>query len=307
MATVNKRARIAQACTINGISAGGLTVARVVTGEDVVLRSSPDGIGGPPIEDLITQFCRGSIATQDWIHMIELLTGVVGTHVFYERKAGVAAATGHLKHTINNPVIHTARLTTSKDGYAVVGADFECKAADETKGYADMFTTEDAQAAPTYVPAARGGYRAVSATFDPDGAATPISIYHVMSMDFLLALVLDMDCNDSDVGYTQVDLIEDGMRAEGSLSFQDTEVVGGQIKSQSLLSAGRGTLAVRYRQGSGATDKTVTINGVRFRQQTKNSGSGKTDHTLGLYVTNNAETPLTLTGTNKIITIADAA
>ncbi|MDH4203610.1 MAG: hypothetical protein OEV87_12060, partial [Phycisphaerae bacterium] len=179
MTTVNNRVKIIQAAVINGVDTGGAMSAQITAGYDNVVRSAPDGIGGPPIQDKEIQFVRGTLTTQDWVHMIELLTGTVGNHTFYERKSGVPEATGYIKHTIVNPVIHRVSLSMNQKGYMVLTANFECRAADETKGFSDMWTQTDSQAKPSYISAARGGYRVKTTSFDPDGAAPAISIYHV--------------------------------------------------------------------------------------------------------------------------------
>lgn len=307
MSTVNVRCKITQHHVINGVDAGGAMSAVVEGGYDVTLKSSPDGLGGPPIEDDFVEFIRGRLVTQDWVHMMDLLTGTVGSHVFYERKGGVPATTGFLKHTVASPVIHTAELNITKDGYATVSGAFECKAADETKGMADMFTTEDSQAAPaSYITAARGGYRIVSAVFSPD-VGDDITIYHNTAFRTRVVLSVDKESNDADVGYTQVDLIEESGQYGGSLSFQDTAVATSLVTAQRLVAAGRGTLVVTVRQGSGATAKDITVAGVKFKNFQRTGSTGKTEHTANYTITNDPGTPLTLAGDNKIIVIENAA
>jgi hypothetical protein len=89
MATVNKRVGLPQAVTINGVDAGGAMVARIQEGYDNILRSAPDGLQ-VPVKDKEAEYVRGEIVTQDWVEAVNLLTGTVGTFVFYERKSGVA-------------------------------------------------------------------------------------------------------------------------------------------------------------------------------------------------------------------------
>ena len=158
MATINKRVRRPQANVVNGVDAGGMMTARIQKGYDEIVRSAPDGLQAL-ILDRVAQFCRGDIASQDWVHAIELLTGTLGTCVFYERKSGAAELTGFVKHTLTAPVIHRIRLSYKQGQYATVAYSFECRAADETKGFADMHAVTDDQAAPTYISAARGGFR----------------------------------------------------------------------------------------------------------------------------------------------------
>ncbi len=70
----NNRTLLILARTINGIAAGGQVSASIAAGYENSIRSAPDGLQLPVI-DLDTQFVRGSMTTEDWIHVIELLTG----------------------------------------------------------------------------------------------------------------------------------------------------------------------------------------------------------------------------------------
>lgn len=300
MTTVNTRVGVPQASVINGVDAGGMMTARIDEGFENPIRSAPDGLEVPMI-DREVQYCRGSVTTQDWALVADLLTGVVGTYVFHERKSGVAVATGFVKHTITNPVIWRVRLNIVQGKYAEITFDFECMAADETKGIADMHGLEDSQAAPTYVPAARGGYRIQTAVH---GAQ---SIYHVTGFDFTIEMPLVKACNDADVAYTCVDARLSGLKATGSITFQDATIATATLVAQTLLVAARATLVLTVTQGSGATAKTITIAGVIFTPGTANSSSSAdfTEYSLNFEVSNDTTTQLTLAGTNKILAIAD--
>ncbi len=303
MATVNNRLKKPQAVTINAVAAGGSLTAQLQFGYEIVTRTDPDGLE-IPIKDREVQFVRGSIVTQDWIHAIDLLTGAVGTLVFYERNSGVAAATGYTKHTITNPVIHRFAISISKGGYATCAYDFECKAADETKTIADMWVPLAAQAAPTYVDAARGGVRIESAAHGGS-----IDIYHSTGFDLSLAMNLVKACNDSDIGYTCVDAELNGMSCNGSISYQDGSIATAKVIAQQLVLAARASLVVTVRQSGGATSKTITIAGVTFDQGASNSdvNASFTEYSSDFEVGNDTGTPLTLEGDNKIIVIANAA
>jgi len=307
MATVNQRTRIVQASVINGVDAGGAMSARIEAGFDNIMQSAPDG-AEVAFSDREVQFVRGTVVTQDWIHFVDLLTGTVGTYVCYERKSGVAEATGYIKHTITNPVIHNVRMDLTKGQYGTITFLFECKAADETKTIADMWGLLDDQAAPSYISAARGGYRAQTTVFDPTPGDN-ISIYHVMSLTFTIAMNLVRECNDADVAYTCVDAGMDGIVPTGSITFQDSSIVTAQLLAQRLVQHAADTLEITITQGQGATAKKITIAGVAFDSGAGNADVTRpfTDYTLPFRVVNSAGTPLTLTGTNKIITIADAA
>ena len=300
MATVNNRVGVPQATVINGVDAGGVMTARIEEGLESVLRSAPDGAEVPFIDRKV-QFVRGSVTTQDWTHVTDLLTGTVGTYVFHERKSGVAVATGFITHTITNPVIHRVALNIVQGRYAGITFDFECRAADEAKGIADMHGMLDDQAAPTYVSTARGGYRIETAVH---GAQ---SIYHTTSFDFTITLPLVKACNDADVGYTCVDARLSGMTATGSITFQDAVIATAKLLAQTLLVAARATLVVTATQGAGATAQTITIAGVIFMPGSANSDANAdfTEFSLNFEVSNDATTELTLDGTNKVLVIAD--
>ena len=302
MATVNKRVYSPQAVVINGVDAGGAMTAVIDSGYDDILRTPPDGLA-VPVVDRKVQFVRGSIVSQDWIHLIDLLTGALGTLVFYERKSGVAAATGYIEHTITNPVIHNARLSMNQKGYMTVQFDFECRAADETSTIINMWTMADAEAAPTYVTAARGGWRVETCLH---GA---LSVYHVTAFDFAITMQLLKACNDADVAYTAVDPREDGMRAAGSISFEDAGVkaVTFELKCQELALAAAASLVITVTQSSGATSKVITIARTIFATAGANSNvqSDYSGYRANFEVTNDPAVPLTLAGANEIITIED--
>lgn len=301
MATVNKRVKKPQDVVINGVDAGGTMTAMIQFGYENILRSSPDGLE-VALQDKEIEFVRGTIVSQDWIQAIELLTGTLGTLVFYESKSGVAAATGYIKHTITNPVIHSFALSFDKGGYATVAYSFECRAADEAKGITDMHAVTDDQAAPTYIAAARGGWRIVTA------AHAAASIYHLLSFNFGIAMNIAKACNDADIGYTCVDAEIDNMACGGSISFQDAAIATSIMTVQSLVTAARGTLVITVRQGQGATSKVITIAGVEFSTGSSDSDVNRpfSQYPVNFNVSNNTTTQLTLEGANKIITIEDA-
>lgn len=303
MATINQRVGIPQATIINGVDTGGVMTAAILAGYDNIMRSAPDGLQ-VGMKDKEIQFVRGTIVSQDWAEIINLLTGAVGTYVFYERKSGVAPATGFIKHTITAPVIHRTSFTLTKGGYATASFSFECKAADEAKGIADMWVPEDDQAAPSYISAARGGYRIETAKHGVEPTWT--NIYHVTDFNFALTLPLVRACNDADVGYTCVDARLDGLTAAGSIGFQDASIAAATILCQKLAVAARNSLVLTVTQGGSGADKTITIAGVDFNNVGSNSDASApfTSYNADFEVSNDAGTPLTLEGDNKIIIIA---
>jgi len=303
MTTVNMRVGLPQAIKINGVDAGGVMTARIDAGFDNIMYSAPDGLE-VPAKDKEIQYVRGTIVTQDWVEAINLLTGVVGTYVFYERKSGVAVATGFIQHTLTAPVIHRATINFTKGGYGTVSLDFECRAADETKTIADMWALLDSQAAPTYISAAHGGFRVVSAVHGAD--PNDIDIYHVTAFNFALTLPLVKACNDGDVGYTCVDARLNGLTAGGSISFQGGEITGAILTCQELIAAAKAALVITCKQSQGAANKVITIANVDFNSVGSPSDVNTpfTEYVGNFDVANDPDTPLTLETVPKIIEIA---
>ena len=303
MVTVNKRVGLPQATVINGVDAGGIMTAIINAGFDNIMRSAPDGLQ-VPVKDKEIQYVRGTIVTQDWVEAINLLTGVVSTYIFYERISGVAEATGYIKHTITAPVIHRITITFTKGGYGIVSFDFECRAADETKTIADMWALLDSQAAPTYISAARGGFRVVSAVHGAD--PNDIDIYHVTAFNFVLTLILVKACNDGDVGYTCVDARLNGLTAGGSISFQGGEITGAILTCQELIAAAKAALVITCKQSQGAANKVITIANADFNSVSSPSDVNTpfTEYVGNFDVANDPDTPLTLETAPKIIEIA---
>ena len=235
MATVNNRVSNPQGSVINGLDAGGLMSANISEGYENILKSSPDGLQ-VPLKDREVQFCRGSVVTQDWPHAVALLTGTATTYIFYERKSGVAEATGFIKHTITAPIIHRMTLTFTKGGYATVSFDFECRAADPTKTIADMHAYLDSQAAPSYITAALGGYRITSLLHGSQ------AIKHVMGLTVNITTQLVKACNDGDIANTCVDARLDGLTCDGSVTFQDAGITTNVMLAQTLVLAAKASL-----------------------------------------------------------------
>jgi hypothetical protein len=294
MVTTNKRLTKPLGQIINGIDLGGPMTIAIQEGWENIMRSSPDGAQFQQV-DKDCQFCRGVIISQDWVHFIGLLTGTIGTYVFYERTSGTAEATGYTKHTLTTPKIWKVDLKFNQKGFATVTAAFECMAADPTKTIVDMHARLPGQAIPTTgISSERGGWRIVSAVY---GA---INAYHLTDLAFSITLLVSKACNDGDIAYTAVDVHINGMSNSGSIGLQDSSVY------QSLLLAEFDDLVVTVRQSGGDADKVLTIANVNFLNVGENSdvNAEYTGYTLAFEVTDDPETPLTLAGTNKILTIA---
>ena len=139
MATVNKRTLQAYhggatdtTAVINGIDAGGLMSAQIDEGFDDIITAPHDGRNFPTV-DRLTEFCRGTVVSQDWIEMLNVLNGTTGTYVFYEKESGADTVT---VHTLNNPVIFSAAVSLGHRAHGTCTWSFECMGADETTGFA---------------------------------------------------------------------------------------------------------------------------------------------------------------------------
>ena len=301
MTTVNQRIGAPVDMVINGVDAGGMMSARIQAGYDNLLSSEPDGLA-VPVSDREIHFVRGTIVTQDWIHVVDLLTGEVGTYVFYERRSGLAEATGYVIHTITAPVIHKVSIDFAKGRYATATFDFECRAASEIATIADMWAMTDAQPAPAAVlAAARGGWRIHTANF---GSIGPISVYHVTAFNFALTLPLVKDCNDTDIAYTAVDARMSGMSGTGSITFQDSAINSAKLKAEEVILHARDPLHLNCLQSGNAADRIIAIDGVVFDSIGGNTDVTKpfSDYSMPFRVVNDSAVPLTLDGDNKIIT-----
>jgi len=298
MSTVNNRVKRPQTVVINGVDNGGLMSAKITSGFDQILKTPFDGLQ-VSIRDKYTQFCRGDVTTQDFATFYTLLTGTLGTYVCYERKSGTAEATGWLKHTIKNPVIHKISFSISKDGYSTVSFSFECKAASETEGLSALWTVTDSQSAPTYIAAERGGFRIISAVHGST------DIYHNTGFEFSLAGILTKESNDEDIAYTCVE-VDTPYDISGSLSFQDGTISNSLLKAQTLILAAAANLVLTVASSAGAANKVITIANVDFDNFSSDSSSEATftGYSVSFGIANNATTQLTLSGANKIITFA---
>lgn len=305
MATVNNRIiQGVQAHVINGIQNGMPVRHRIQAGFDDQRQNPVDGLQLSMV-DLITEFVRGEFASLDWVHFIELLTGIVGTNVFYQRKSGAPEAGGYIKHTLNNPVIYKMALSLKHRKDGEISGSYECRAADETKGMTDMWEKLDNQNAPTYI----GAVRALEIATCVFGSS--LDVYHVTGLDVYIEMPLLKASHDGDVGYTAVDAVLSGLRAYGTLTMQDAEITDSQCKGMQLCKAGRDNLVLAVKQAQGVTEKILTLAGVMFTSvghNTSNPEAGGNpnpdEFSVPFIVANDASTPLTLAGTNKILTIA---
>jgi len=122
-------------------------------------------------------------------------------------------------------------------------------------------------------------------------------------------LPLVRSCNDGDVGYTCVDARLNGLMATGSISFQDATIISNALLCLKLVTASKSTLTITVKQSQSATSKVIAIAGVDFNSVGNSSDAEApfTEYTAAFDIANDIDTQLTLTGTNKIITIEDAS
>lgn len=291
---------------INGVDAGGEMSIALDEGYDEITESCPEGLE-ISVLDRHAQYVRGVVVTQSVTTAIDLLTGTLGTYVFYERKSGVAAATGWLQHTLNNPVIYDIDIRLNQGGYWTATFKFECRFATAATVIADVHVITDSQADPGLSEDLElGGQRFVTV------ALGALSIYGAKSFSFHLGLVLTKSCAGAALGYTNVDaeLGGAGGGADGSLVFQDSGVATAKVKSTQVLAAARASLVVTCAMSAGAANKVITVAGVVFTTASTSMVGDRSKYAevaMNYRVSNSLATQLTVAGANKIITIADAA
>lgn len=290
---------------INGVDAGGEMSILIDEGYDEVSESCPEG-AEVAIVDRSGQYVRGTCVTQSVSTALGLLSGAIDKYEFFERKSGVAALAGWLKHALASPVIWDIDIRLNQGSYWTATFKFECRFATAATVISDVHVLTDAQADPGLSAELKlGGQKIVSALL---GA---LAIYGVKSFGFHLGLVLAKSCVGGALGYTSVDaeLGGAGGRCDGSIAFQDSSVASAKTKATQLLAAARGSLVLTCLMSSGAANKVITVAGVMFTSQSTSMSGDRTRYaetTMNYRVSNSLGTPLTLAGTNPIITIADA-
>jgi hypothetical protein len=295
MPTVNKRVFQPRTLVISGVDNGGMMRAAIQAGYDNILQTPFDGRQHASV-DRLTQFVRGTVTTQDWIKALEVLAAASTNLSFFQRKSGVAEATGYCKHQINNPVVHRLSLDMVHRGYATCQYDFECKAADPASGISAMWAMTDSLAAPSQLATARG----IEITAALHGSA---NIYHVTRLQLQVYYTLLKASHDGDVGYTAVDLAYPCL-VSGSISFQDGAIATGANTACVLAAAAVGNLALTVKQSQGAANKTLTISRVAFTDVGDDpSAEAKeyTSYSANFVVGDNESSPQSLA---QLITIA---
>jgi len=277
---------------INGVTAGGLMTASVSEGFDDIVTAPHDGYDFPET-DRLTAFCRGSITCQDWIEVLNVLNGTVGTYVFYEKESGAATVTSH---TLLNPTIHQASISLAHRGRASATWAFECKAADANDTIGDLHAIVTAAEAPAATIEYSPGLEITAGTH----GAGEASFYHIMGLTVNVQGNLIKASSDGDAGYTAVDVVWGGVPITGTLTIQD------RASYQTLLTNTESNLVLTVKQCQGASDKTLTIKNVVFSgaSQSANSAPGYTAYNLDFYVNGDQSSPLTLSGGSAAITLA---
>ncbi len=280
--------------SVNGVDVGGLMSASVQAGFDNVITAGADGFSMPEV-DRLTQFVRGSVQTQAWTLVLDILAGTVEKYFYFERESG----TPHFRlNEFRKPYIHTASINLAHRGRADCSFSFECFASDSGIGVSDLWITSDAisdstvASAITYAP----GLEILSANH-----GTESDIYHCTAFSMTIAGQLSLASGDSDVGYTAVDIVWGGQPISGSLTFQDSD------RFKSLLLADKSDLKLVVKQAQGAANKTLTIKDVIFTNldSASNAGPGYTGYTLA-WMQNSAQATGYGYATNKPF-VGDAA
>jgi len=291
---------------INGIDEGGPMSIVLDEGYAEIYRSPGDG-NQVAVVERNAQYVRGVVVTQDWLTVLSLLTGTLGTYVYYVRNSGVAAATGYTKHTLTNPVIYAVSIKQSQGSNITVTFSFECRFATAAATISTVHAVLIGQALPAQIDPERNGWRVLSTVH---GVNPAINLFHVTAFDFGMALPLARASNDAWKGHGAVDVdLEGGLSPKGSISAQDFDAATAAEKKSQLLLAARGPLIITLTSEGGAANKVVTIAGVVFIEGSSNFSSDRTkyaDWTLNYEVSNDLALPLTLAGDNNIITIEDA-
>ncbi len=281
MATVNQRVHQAyhggattSTANINGIAVGGLMSANINVGYDDIITAPHDG-NAFPTTDRLTQFCRGTIDCQDWAKVISLLNGTTGTYIFYERESGLATVT---KHTITAPVIHQASVSLGHRGHGNAVWSYECKAADETKGFIDMWAMDNAATAPVAITAKERSLEILNVEHGSAGT----DIDHVTDLSFNIGGNLSIASQDGDVGYTAVDVVFGGIPVSGSITFQQAYETPDTIHPIDLLNNAAADLIATIKIEQGGSNKTLTILSAMFTgvQSAPSAGPGYTGYTM---------------------------
>ena len=296
MTTTNNRVLHAQNSVINGVSAGGLVTASIFEGFDSVVSSPADGLE-MPTTDRFMKVVRGSMVSQDWVELLNIIQGTVGTFVFYEQESG---ATSYLKHTITEPVVHAATLDIPVKGFATCTWQFHCRPVADDDTFADMWTKLPGQAVPTAILS----NRAVNITGDCMLASTPIP--HVTGVTLNINGGLAVSGNDGALTNSGVDVVWGGNAINGTLTSQDPNI------TQTLLDAALGDLIIPLTAAKGGlsphVNQTLTIKQVEFisNDNSSNAGPGYSGQSLNWVGGVSGDKSITTATTNdNVITILD--
>ena len=274
MALVNQRLLHAQfrqsdaaTDTVNSVDVGGLVSVSLQAGFDDIITAGYDGFSMPEV-DRLTQFVRGTVNTQAWILILDILAGTVEKYFYYERESGTAT---FRMNSFRKPYIHAASINLAHRGRADCSFSFECQASDVDIGVSDLWVTSDAIAL-AQAPAAI----AYSAGLEIETCTHNAAVYHVLGFSMSIGGQLSRASGDSDVGYTAVDIGWGGQPISGSLTIQDSD------RMITLLTEAKQDLVLVIKMAQGAASKTLTVKDVIFTSLdgTSNSGPGYTGYTL---------------------------
>lgn len=268
--------------TINGVTLGGCTGITVNQYYQTQVDDMVAGYGGTSAVGGADAISEGgqridvSITTRDITDMVSLLNATPGfASVFYGHESGAATwcKTTLGKEGVTDDsvlVMHTARLSFSRDNYAEMTVDGTMRMASaDDHDWSDALKYEDGQAAPTILYPAR--LWKISNVYLATG---PVEILH--PMDFSLNLVPDLfvDWDGADKGVTAVDI--GGFRLTGTLTCRDASESGELTYSNitKVLETALDDLEIDVDGVNDQAAQTLTILNVKFRGANKSGSTG---------------------------------
>lgn len=269
--------------TVNGVDAGGLMTANINIGFDGIITTPHDG-NAFPNTDRLTEFCRGSMVSQDWIECLNVLNGTEGSWVFYERESGAATV---VVHTLSTMVIENVSVNLQHRGYATASFNWECFAATPaTQGFVEMWARLAAQTAPAAITDTARGLEITALTH---GGAT---VEQITGLSFNIGGTISKASHDGDQSYNVVERIQGGVPVSGTLTTQDLGAAIGLLDASGLAD----DIVVTVKQSQAATAKTLTILDAQFTNLSTTSdttSSGYTEYSLDFVCNGNALTTAT--------------
>ncbi len=278
----NTRLFHARDSSIVGIDAGGLMTANIQAGYDDILTSPADG-NAVPDTDRATKFIRGTMVTQDWVEMQNIIAGVGDEIIFFEKES---TKNTYTRNTLTGVHVHNATLNLAHRGYGTMSIAFECQF-DVGDKFIDVWARDTAVAAAALpdLTAARGT--------EITDAVHSVAMPHILGLTLNMAGQLATASHDGDEGITAVDVLYEGTPITGTLTVQDSETVLIRLDDTSLVTP----LVLTIKQSAGAAVKTITIANCVFTGLGNSSAAGAnyTSYAMDFYVHGDTiGTPLTI-------------